>query len=266
MSRFSRLSRSLLFPEWGPSDQWPEAGRTAALSRRSPVPEVEAVLPKDAASYAISPAIGRLLARIVLHGAHNVLELGAGSSSRVLARALMHAGGGRLTSIEQSPHWCRDEWAEVTATQGVDALMLVATPQLRLLRDGVYYLFAGAAEALARRGPFDLLFIDAPQWYFGRDGGLPLAYDSLLQGAWIVLDDAARPQERWAIRRWLQTYPGLELFAFDSHLGRNGAAILRHNGDKSRRHPLGPLMSSSVHGAVNWIVRKVRHLRVEAPA
>ncbi|MGH7528518.1 MAG: class I SAM-dependent methyltransferase [Gemmatimonadales bacterium] len=228
---------------------------------------MEAVLPGDGASYAISPAIGRVLARLVLDGsARNVLEIGAGSSSRVLARALMHSGGGRLTSIEQSPHWCRDEWAEVTATHGVDALMLVATPRLRVLREGVYYAYAGAAEALAQRGPFDLLFIDAPQWYFGRDGGLHLAYDSLRQGAWIVLDDAGRPQERWAIRRWLQTYPGLEQVGFDSSLGRNGAAILRHSGDKTRRHPLGPLVSSSVHASVNWITRKVRRLGVEAPA
>jgi predicted O-methyltransferase YrrM len=230
------------------------------------VPEVESLLHDATVSFAISRPIGRVLARMVLHGsARNVLEIGAGSSSRVLARALMLAGGGRLTSIEQSPHWCSDAWAEVTATDGVDAVMLAASPRLRLLREGVYFLYTDVAQALARRGPFDLLFIDAPQWYVGRDGGLHLVYDSLQPGAWIVVDDAGRPQEHWAIRRWLQIYPGLELVGLDSKVGRNGAAVLRHNGDKRRRHPVGPLMSSSLHASVNWITRKVRHLSMEAP-
>ncbi|MEM9769608.1 MAG: hypothetical protein AAF892_17235, partial [Cyanobacteria bacterium P01_D01_bin.71] len=51
----------------------------------------------------------------------NILEMGAGASSIVFAKALSMSSGGCFTSIESMPQWCQEEWAEVTSFKGIDA-------------------------------------------------------------------------------------------------------------------------------------------------
>jgi hypothetical protein len=207
-----------------------------------------------------------LLAGLVEAGRRrNVVELGAGWSSRVLARTLSLAGGGRLTSVDQSAEWSREAWDAVVMTPAVDARLVVAAPQVRVCREGIYNVYAASLPELKARGPYDMVFIDGPQWYYGRDGGLPLVYDLLQPGALILLDDAGRPQERWALRRWLQTFPGLELLAYHSQFGRKGVALLRHTGDKTRRRTPWPWISGGIHLTTNWLTRVVRGLPPKAP-
>jgi hypothetical protein len=56
----------------------------------------------------------------------------------------------------------------------------------------------------------------------------------LTADALVVLDDAARPREQWAIRHWLATFPGLELVLMDPEVA-DGIAVFRHDGTKRRR-------------------------------
>ena len=225
-----------------------------------PLPEaITAVLPDDSSIYPISRALGSLLARLVLSGAvHNVLELGAGASSVVLAQALRLTGGGRLTSIEQDPSWCMDQWAAVTDTPGIDAHLEVALPVFRVLGSFPCHLYATAQLTVAARGPYDLVFVDAPQRYYGRDGTLPLVAGSLRPGALLVLDDAGRRGERSAIHRWLQTYVGLELVVFDPKFGRYGVAILRANQPLTQRRSVASWVRGAAHASVAWLWRTVR--------
>jgi hypothetical protein len=179
--------------------------------------------------WAIDVHLGSVLANVVLEvgAGASVLEFGAGSSSVLLTRALTAVGGGRLTSIEQDPAWCQELWAVVQREEAVEADMLVAPPAMTLGRLG-YFAYQGRARAgVQQRGPYDLVVVDAPQYYFGREGALPLVYDALAKGAWVVLDDAGRDGERWAVWKWMQTYPGLELAYYDATFGKNGIAILR---------------------------------------
>ena len=60
------------------------------------------------------------------------------------------------------------------------------------------------------------------------------AYPFLAPGAVIVLADAARIEEQTTIKRWLRTYPGLEVVIEDKETGR-GIAVLLHDGRKGRR-------------------------------
>jgi predicted O-methyltransferase YrrM len=256
MPSLSRLVRSMVYPERRLVGQQPLTRLVGNLNTAA----------DDTPNYAVSQGVATLLAELVCANAcRNILEFGAGSSSRVFARALARAGGGRLTSVEQSPEWCREAWEEVEAAPGVRAQLIVALPELRVCREGVYHVYARAAAPLAAHGPYDFVLVDAPQWYYGRDGALPLVYDMLAPGALIVVDDAGRPQERWAIYRWLQTYPGLELLAYDAGFGRNGVAVLRHTGDKARKFALASWMSSVAHVAVNALTRRLRGLRTVAP-
>lgn len=256
-------ARSILYPDCGPTTRWTDFPRGDM-----PLPNtIVDVLPDDSSGYPISRALGRLVAHLVLHRSiHNVLELGAGSSSIVLARSLMMAGGGRLTSVEQSPQWCREAWERVTETPRVDAHLVAALPAFRMLPSGPCHLYATAQGVVAERGPYDLVLVDAPQWYYGRDGALPLAARSLSPGALIVVDDAGRPQERWTIRRWLQTYPGVTLIAFDPDFGRNGVAILRSDDSLTRRFSVWAWISASIHAGANWMVRATRKLDSDVTA
>jgi predicted O-methyltransferase YrrM len=71
-----------------------------------------------------------------------------------------------------------------------------------LSRNGLLHDYTGVAVALRARGPFDFVFIDAPPGHLGRDATLLAAAPFLAPNATIVLDDAARPQEQTAVRRW----------------------------------------------------------------
>lgn len=164
-----------------------------------------------------------------------MLEFGAGASSVVLASALSRHGGGKLTSIEQMPDWCAREWRHARGFSRVDIRMIVASPRQCVSHLGLTAMFQDARQALEERSPFDLVLIDAPQWYYGRDGALPLVHRLLAPGAWLVLDDAGRPAERQTIGRWLRTYPDLKLAAFDPAYGRNGVAVFRLTGGSGPR-------------------------------
>lgn len=205
---------------------------------------VEEVLPRTSSRWPISAEFGRVLARIVAGcGARNVLEFGAGASSIVLARALSVAGGGQLTSIEQMPQWCSKEWSVVERVTNVDSQMIVAQPRSTISRLGLTSQFTGAKDALLRRGQYDLVVIDAPQWFFGREGALPLVHASLAAGAWIVLDDAARHAEQTTLLRWLRTYDGLRLVLFEPSLGK-GIAVMRFSGERRARLDLATFVSA----------------------
>jgi Methyltransferase domain len=262
--RYSEALTAMKLPRALRAVAYPPSGLTACWSDLPgdgvPLPDaITAILPDDSTSYPISRALGHLLACLVLRGGvRNVLELGAGWSSLVLARSLASVGGGRLTSVESCPEWCAEQWEAVKQTPGVDAHMEVAAPKFQIHRSGPFFVFATARPALEARGPFDLLFVDAPQCHYGRDGALPLVLGLLTPGALIVLDDGGRPQEQWAVRRWLQTYLWLSLVGYRPTFGRHGIVVLKVEGTASGSSGAWRAwVSGSVHAAVNSVARRV---------
>jgi predicted O-methyltransferase YrrM len=155
----------------------------------------------------------------------SVLEFGAGRSSLVIAHALDRIGGGCLTSIEHQPEYVRKSWQEMPRFRSVDAVLVEAKLRLSPSRHGLLYEYAGITPALRSRGPFSFVFIDAPPGRYGRDSTLLMAAPYLDTGAIVQLDDAARPQEKTAIRRWER---GLDLQRiFDADQIGRGVAVLR---------------------------------------
>lgn len=206
----------------------------AALATAT-VPEIEKVLPDESNGWSISRPLGRLLAGLVIQQRlSSILEFGAGQSSVVLARALSIAGGGRLTSVDHQDEYCRDAWRHVESTPGVDSQLLIAPIRRQLTTTGLLYSYAGISPHVGRRGPYDLVFIDAPPRIFGREAPLHSAYRHLREGAFIVVDDAARPEETTTVRRWLRRYPGLSVVVLDREFPR-GLAVLRHTGGTATR-------------------------------
>ena len=228
---------------------------------RSIYREVEAVLPDGSSPWPITPELGRFLARLVVQsGCRNVLEFGAGSSSLVLAHALSMTGGGRLTSVEQDPTWCASLFEEVGAVKDVDSRLVGSDLQFKVTAQGFYHAYEKAAHVIAQRGPYDLVLIDGPQTFYGRDGGLHSVYAHLAPNALIVLDDAKRQGEQWTMQRWLQTYPGLDVALFDPTFSERGVAVLVNQADQGKQTSLSSLFSSGCFALKNWYYRRQLHI------
>jgi predicted O-methyltransferase YrrM len=163
----------------------------------------------------------------------SLLEFGAGRSSLVLASALDAIGGGRLTSIEHQTEFVADAWSTIGRFASVDARLVPAGLARRWSRQGLMHFYTGVEEALVARRPFDFVFIDGPPGYLGRDATLLEAAPHLAPGCLILLDDAARPAEQTAVRRWERAFDLARLYE-STTLGK-GVALLRMKGPQSPR-------------------------------
>ena len=135
-----------------------------------------------------------------------VVELGAGASTLVCAKALAMNGGGKLISFDQhsdfvaaTARWVAEEGAEVD---------LRWAPLMRRETDwpGRWYALSGVPDKI------DLIIIDGPPWAvhpFVR-GGAEVLFDRLAPGGMVLLDDAARPGERIVARRWRRNWPQMQ--------------------------------------------------------
>ncbi|MBE9167372.1 hypothetical protein IQ238_07465 [Pleurocapsales cyanobacterium LEGE 06147] len=179
--------------------------------------------------WGISEQLALFLSNTIHHfHSKNVLEFGAGSSSLVLAHSISSIGGGKLSSIEQHPTWCAENWKIVQEIENVDSQMIVGKPKWSFGISGIYFSFKESCLSdVASRAPYDLVLIDSPQFFFGRDGGVPLIYDYLVPNALIILDDAGRQFEKNTLFRWLRSYPGLSLVYYAPEFGGKGLAVLR---------------------------------------
>lgn len=151
----------------------------------------------------------------------NVVELGCGASSLVIAKALKLYGGGQLSSYDQHADF-------VAATrQWLSDYSLTADFHHAPLGDppagwpGHWYQLKHLPARI------DLIVIDGPPWAihpFVR-GAAETLFDRLSPGGMILLDDAARPGERIVARNWKRRWPKIE-FVLDTN-GTKGTLIGR---------------------------------------
>ena len=150
-----------------------------------------------------------------------VVELGCGASSLILARALQRNGAGRLTSFDQHRDFVAATRAWL-AEYGLHATMheapLVADPS----RWGPLWYDLTHLPAT-----IDLLVIDGPPWAINPfvRGRAEVLFTRIAPGGLVVLDDAARPGERIVARRWRQDWPEFT-WRFDNN-GTKGTLIGR---------------------------------------
>ncbi len=149
----------------------------------------------------VSPNAGKLLhvlARVM--GARNILEIGTlgGYSTIWLARAL--APGGRLITLEADPKHADVAHANIARAGLTDIVELRLGPALDTLPQ----------LAAERRGPFDLIFIDAdkqsiPDYFawalkLARRGSL-IIVDNVVRGG-AVIDAASEDPAILGVRRF----------------------------------------------------------------
>ncbi len=150
-----------------------------------------------------------------------VVELGCGASSLVIARALQLYGGGQLTSFDQHGDFvaATQRWL---AEHGLDAELrhapLVEAPEGW---PGYWYDLSHLPASI------DLLVIDGPPWTIHPHvrGAAETLFDRIAPGGVVLLDDAARPGERVIAKRWRKLWPQFD-FALDTG-GTKGTLIGR---------------------------------------
>jgi predicted O-methyltransferase YrrM len=201
-----------------------------------PPKENERTLLAPLNEWAVSLGTAQLLAGLVQYlSPQSVLEFGAGRSSLVLAGALQGCGGGRLTSIEHQPAYVEQAWQKMMEFTAVDARLVHASLRVRFSKHGLLHEYGGIGDALRARGPFDFIFIDGPPGHLGRDATLLAAAPFLRAGTVVVLDDATRPMEQTAMRRWSRALAIEQVFESDT-VGR-GVAVMKV------AHPISPAFS-----------------------
>lgn len=133
-----------------------------------------------------------------------VVELGAGASTLVAARALEMAGtGGSLTSFDQHADFVAQTRTWL-ASHGLAADLRHAPLRAPSGRwDDLWYSLTAVPDAI------DLLLIDGPPWAINPTGRrhAQCLFDRITPGGMVILDDAARPGERLVALRWSRDHP-----------------------------------------------------------
>jgi predicted O-methyltransferase YrrM len=158
-----------------------------------------------------------------------VLELGSGVSTVVIARRLAQLGHGRVISIDHEAVYADVTRAELEL-QGLSHVADVVVAPLGPVEAGGEQLRWYLVPEDAIDAPVDLLFVDGPPQRSGklaRYPALPAMRHLLAPGATIVVDDADRPSEQEAVRRWREQVPAMTV----EHLPlEEGAFVLRMPG------------------------------------
>lgn len=154
-----------------------------------------------------------------------VLELGSGVSTLVSAYAL-RANGGRIISLEHDVSF-RQATQDYLAEHGLADVGNVINAPLRPVRVGMADWLWYDTVFLETLPPVDLLIVDGPPATVqsgARYPALPLLFDHLREGAFVLVDDCGRPQDAAVVRRWVEEY---SLAVVRTAATEKGAAVLR---------------------------------------
>ena len=160
--------------------------------------------------WAASPDfLARVRERVLRQRPRVAVECGSGISTIVTALTLREVGGGHVYSLEHSPEHARATRAELEK-HGVGAYATIVDAPLETHTiDGQAWTWYATRDL--PNAPIDLLVIDGPPKRTGKLARWPVApllFDRLAPGAIVLLDDAARPDEQEAVRRWRAANPG----------------------------------------------------------
>ena len=164
--------------------------------------------------WAMTPAgLAAVCAEIEDGDRRQIVELGPGVSTIVIARLLRRGGDGRLTSVEHDPAWAgwvRGRLEEEGLAERA-AVLVAPLAEHRLARDGARWYDGNALTDLPAGG-VDLLLVDGPPANLdgmagGRYPALPSLAKHLTADAAVVLDDVDRPGERAIIEAWERETP-----------------------------------------------------------
>jgi predicted O-methyltransferase YrrM len=176
--------------------------------------------------YAIAPDFGNIIAREILGNRPRlIVEFGSGVSTLISAYCLKRLGAGRLLSIDHDAEYVERSRRNVAAHGLASIAEVKHAPLTKLQLDGKswkYYDLSGIDNTL-----IDLLVIDGPPLStqgLTRYPALALLVNRLSPTAVVLLDDAARADEKEIVRIWRERFPE---FHYEFVGTERGTAIFR---------------------------------------
>ena len=159
--------------------------------------------------YAASPSHLLLLAEEVYRRKPNlVVECGSGVSTLVISYVLNKLGSGRIVSLDHDP-----KYAEITkqalVRHGLDHFVDIRIAPLQdvTLPSGIWKWYS--TESVDDLYNIDLLTVDGPPGplqKLSRYPAGPFLFPKLTSDAVVILDDAARRDERIIVNKWKKKY------------------------------------------------------------
>jgi hypothetical protein len=110
-----------------------------------------------------------LYEQIRTHRPREVLELGTGASTIVLAHAVSEYGGGRVTSMEESEDWYRHAKQNLPSDLSVEIVLSETV-------EDAFSLFRGIRYRDVPDRAYDFVFVDGPG-YTTKDGHVTFDFD-----------------------------------------------------------------------------------------
>jgi predicted O-methyltransferase YrrM len=160
--------------------------------------------------YAASPDFLQVLVTLILQRRPSfVLELGSGSSTIVIARALSLCGGGKAVSLDHDARYAISTRALVASYGLQDFAVVLHAPLSEHDIRGSVYRWYSLRDLPNER--FDILVVDGPPeatQSMARYPALPCLNGILADKSVILVDDATRPDELEMLQRWRLEFPG----------------------------------------------------------
>lgn len=145
-----------------------------------------------------------------------ILELGSGSSTVIVARALQTLGDPPEThiAIDHDLRYLR-KTIQLARMNGVEQFVRFEHCPLAPVPGYALPWYSNVAEAIGR-AHIDLVIVDGPPAYEpgqekSREPALPVVRRFLSERAVVILDDANREAESEILDRWLRDYPEFSL-------------------------------------------------------
>ncbi|AMQ57479.1 class I SAM-dependent methyltransferase [Algoriphagus sanaruensis] len=156
-----------------------------------------------------------------------VVEVGAGYSTIVFHYSLGKINPNyEVVSIEENKDWFKVPKAVTNLIDPHKLNFKLGKLRFVFSRFGIHAKYKLASKNFTGKG-VHMVFIDGPQYYYGREGGLDHIYSFLSVGCLIIMDDAERYTEKCVIFKWLKVYKGLELIYLNDSFGNKGLAVLK---------------------------------------
>ncbi len=155
-----------------------------------------------------------------------IFEVGSGVSTILNGYALRETGGGTVISLEHEQEFAAVTSDNLTA-HGLDDVARVVYAPLKPIKIGGQDRLWYDLSQIADIPPIDFLIVDGPPEKTGelaRYPALPMLFDKLNDGAYILVDDFMRGDEHTMVNLWLDQY---DLEVVRSLANEKGAVILQ---------------------------------------
>jgi predicted O-methyltransferase YrrM len=157
-----------------------------------------------------------------------ILEVGSGVSTLIAAYCLQSIGEGTVISLDHEKTFANLSSKNLFKHELQDFATVIHAPLSEIsLKENtwLWYETSELFEAIKNQS-IDLLILDGPPWNtqkLARYPALPILFDFLSKNAIIVIDDAARKDEKEILNLWMKEFNCFQLELLDSD---SGTAIL----------------------------------------